>query len=329
VTPNAQGWEEVKFDNTDLYEGCVDTSKIANTAEPLPRGGHAMESAGVTALMCGGLGDGGVKLEDSDGSIDCWWLTPVPLARWDKLELEPGSAKPPARSGHSMGYDVDRNIISMIGGQDKNNHLLKVMPTLSSSLLPFHPFVFAPFPRLKYSLGNSRPNNQQPQDCWFIKVGGESSNTSTPWLNKAKWESCMPEDTTAPAPPARYGHGQVGLMTLVDHPRLYHPFFMAVKDVQGGAYSRSDLCHGMLQAVFRESIYVLGGFDASSARNDIWRLQVPYNSSKALWFQIMPTSDLPSERGFHAVWRAGQLFLPFPPRPCAGLRPNFFYHRSL
>lgn len=88
----------------------------------------------------------------------------------------------------------------------------------------------------------------------------------TPWMTPKQWESCAPVDTSAPAPPARHGHGQ---------------------------------------AVFRESIYVLGGFDASSARNDIWRLQHPYNASKASWFQIMPTSDLPSARGFHAVWRAG------------------------
>ena len=176
VTSNVQGWEEVKFDNTDLYEGCVDSNKIANTAEPLPRGGHAMESAGVTALMCGGLGDGGVKLEDSDGSIDCWWLTPVPLARWDKLELEPGSAKPPARSGHSMGYDVDRNIISMIGGQDKNNNLLKVMPPLSSSLLTFHLFILRELSPTEPSASLAHTTN----NCRTVGSSGSAANPPTP-----------------------------------------------------------------------------------------------------------------------------------------------------
>lgn len=129
LTASPQGWEEVKFDNFGTFDGCVDADKRANIVEPDPRASHAMVSAGVTALMCGGLGDGGIKLEAADGSIDCWWLTPVPTPRWDRLQLAAGSEKPSPRAGHSMGYDEERQIISIIGGQDKANNLVKVGST--------------------------------------------------------------------------------------------------------------------------------------------------------------------------------------------------------
>jgi hypothetical protein len=66
-------------------------------------------------------------------------------------------------------------------------------------------------------------------------------NNTPAWLSEQNWQSCDPTNSTSPTPPARSGHGHI---------------------------------------VFRGSVYILGGFDASNgARNDIWRLQNPYDQN--------------------------------------------------
>ena len=118
--PSSLGWEQVSFSTGNSTCGAstgVSSQSPAGRAEP------AMASCGGSALMCGGYGSdgqGGVAfLEDSRGAIECWWLTPTPLARWDAL-VYAGSPKssvlPGPRMGHSIIFDADTKAVILFGG---------------------------------------------------------------------------------------------------------------------------------------------------------------------------------------------------------------------
>lgn len=85
------------------------------------RAGHAMAASGPSALMCGGYSTQTAMTTNfssvENGLIDCWWLTPRPVARWDRLKVN-GTDGPTAREGHTMEYDAVLKKILLFGGKD-------------------------------------------------------------------------------------------------------------------------------------------------------------------------------------------------------------------
>lgn len=113
----AMGWEEVEF--TTTLEYCPTSEP--NLESPEPRAMAALVNTGSTGLMCGGYTvDGSTDEEGSVTSpiasstnsshIDCWWLTPLPAPRWDRLLLTADSPVPPPR------YGVQRTLASAAAG---------------------------------------------------------------------------------------------------------------------------------------------------------------------------------------------------------------------
>jgi hypothetical protein len=92
-----------------IYECCINSRERAE---------HEMASCGASALMCGGYtrnstSGGTAFIEDSTGSIECWWLTPLPVPRWDAatFALQPALSAsfapqpaPSPRFGHTLTH---------------------------------------------------------------------------------------------------------------------------------------------------------------------------------------------------------------------------------
>lgn len=174
------GWEFVaqpsaglgyaQFTRVDI---CTPAS--VNAEEPGGRAGHAMASTGFTALMCGGYTakeDGSATTyAESNGNIDCWWLTPRPTLRWDRMLLKAGATAPSPREGHVMQYN------------DVSHHIL------------LH--------------GGLNSENQAQDDCWYIDVNASSAMQSTSFTMEFEWKPCLPTANASLTPSARYGHGSV------------------------------------------------------------------------------------------------------------------------
>jgi hypothetical protein len=114
----AQGWEEIYF-----------TPPRSVTGLPTERAEHAMTSCGGAALMCGGFTSnvsGGIALlQDANGLIDCWWLTPIPVATWTTSLIQPYQSTGPApRHGHSLTFDPDKQAVLLFGGCDAASSIL-------------------------------------------------------------------------------------------------------------------------------------------------------------------------------------------------------------
>ena len=112
---------------------------------------------------------------DSDGqSIDCWWLTVLPEARWDRLRIS-GGAAPPARSSHCSVWDRQQQNVVIFGGLNRQ--------------------------------GNGMLN-----DCWYLKVPDPEFLSRTyatgNELTKLDWKSCA-VGTGERVPTPRYGHSGI------------------------------------------------------------------------------------------------------------------------
>jgi hypothetical protein len=126
----AQGWEAVDFNAT--YSFCTAAQSAASAAAvsaaaaaaaiaPGPRAGHAMVSSGRFAFACGGYGPpgagGGQGLLGSEGALECWKLSLIPLG-WTPIDWRPldGGNGPAPRSGHAMVYDAAGGRMVLFGG---------------------------------------------------------------------------------------------------------------------------------------------------------------------------------------------------------------------
>ena len=86
---------------------------------PTNRGGHSAVSTGAEALICGGYTFKNQSLTSFAGNvgIECWWFTPVPHARFDRLLETVASPKPPVRWGHSVAEDPATGHMLVFGGR--------------------------------------------------------------------------------------------------------------------------------------------------------------------------------------------------------------------
>jgi hypothetical protein len=114
----AQGWNEVTFAKTQA--SCASGAVVQSAPDsPTKRAEHAMVSCGSIALMCGGFTVGPTFLQDGNGQLDCWWLSPLPAPRWSPAIFQPyGSAGPSPRHGHSLVFDPDSHTVLLFGGRD-------------------------------------------------------------------------------------------------------------------------------------------------------------------------------------------------------------------
>jgi len=153
-----------------------------NFATPGARAGHSMTALGPRALVCGGY-TAATGLQqytmagepcpaDAACRLDCWWLTALPVPRWDALQSvgEGGDNGPARRWGFGMAsfeQGADGSMFAFIhGGMDSSGELLA--------------------------------------DCWFIGVPqtifGFAPN------DEFVWRSCSPAASVSLTPEARYGH---------------------------------------------------------------------------------------------------------------------------
>ncbi len=173
----SQGWETIVFNNESTM-GCSSELSI-NAVMPHPRAGHAMASLGPSALMCGGYnstGSGATNLMQHANSVDCFWFTPVPEPRWDRLKVEAGSPGPEPRMYASMVFDGDEGLLD---GE-----------MLYSVIL----------------FGGLGKNSKRLGDCWFLNVTAQLENTV--YTETFRWQSCDVSGG-APSPNPRFGHGAV------------------------------------------------------------------------------------------------------------------------
>ena len=127
--------------------------------------------------MCGGFTLNSTTnaifpLQDSNGLIECWWLTPVPFARWDPALIQPmpGTSGPAPRFGHTLVFDSDSAAFLLFGGKDAAFSMLN--------------------------------------DCWFLNVSSGvsgDSGSATAYSMTYSWAPCMAQGPLLPS--ARYGHG--------------------------------------------------------------------------------------------------------------------------
>lgn len=169
----AQGWEEVRFEQTQL--GCDLPSKLMSM--PAPRAGHSMVSMTTGAIVCGGYGfeaDGITKtfIADDAGRMDCWWFSPGTPPRWDKLKVS-SSPDPRPRYGHSMSYDKKDSRVIVFGGQALKGEILN--------------------------------------DCWALSALPQPDGNVVDMEYQAEyeWASCDPVSQLSLKPQARYGHQSV------------------------------------------------------------------------------------------------------------------------
>ena len=84
--------------------------------------------------------------------LECWWFTPLPHARFDRLKLAVGTASPPARWGHNMVLDPLAGNVIMFAGVTRKSLALN--------------------------------------DCWFLRVPG--SRNDRDYATTFEWASCSP-----------------------------------------------------------------------------------------------------------------------------------------
>ena len=128
-----QGWEKVVFEGTattpganltEGFEGFVYvtqkcTKVTINTRMPVNRAGHTAVSTGSEALVCGGyyLDKSNQTVFVGNGKVlECWWFTPLPYPRFDRLKLGSGNPIPSARWGHTMSVDEELGNVLLFGG---------------------------------------------------------------------------------------------------------------------------------------------------------------------------------------------------------------------
>jgi hypothetical protein len=80
--------------------------------------------------MCGGYTSnstsGGIALlsDSTAASIDCWWLTPIPVPRWDAAMFSQPGPAPSPRFGHTLTFDPTNYAILLFGGRDASFTIL-------------------------------------------------------------------------------------------------------------------------------------------------------------------------------------------------------------
>lgn len=243
----SSGWEPVEFSKTTIANCPAAADVSINPSIPDVRASHVMVGMGPTSLLCGGY-----KVEnkaefkwskDALGSMDCWWLTPLPEPRWDVLKLKAGTKLlPPPRHSAIMLHD---NTVVDDGGRRGRAGII------TESLIV---------------IGGQGEGEKLLGDCWYLTV--ESGNARS-FSKEYEWNNCNVAAGQLAMTP-RYGHN--GL-------------------------------------IFRGHIYVHGGFASdgrggSSAKKDLWEL-INYDQPTRYWEEVMPSSESPSARAFHAVWLAG------------------------
>jgi len=132
----SQGWEEIVFEKTFHPDGKPDI-KLAdascnvneiNKELPKNRAGHTAVSTGLQAIICGGYASKNPSntIFVGDGqTLECWWFTPTPHARFDKLKLKSSSKKPEARWAHAAAQDPQLGHMLIFGGMSRGTTALQ------------------------------------------------------------------------------------------------------------------------------------------------------------------------------------------------------------
>ena len=130
----AQGWERVIFEQTlhpdgdhdvQLADGNCVVEKF-NTELPTNRAGHTAVSTGSQALVCGGYSAktaSGTQFVGNGKGLECWWFTPTPHPRFDKLKSK-AATQPPVRWGHSAAVDPKLGHVLVFGGMTAGHQAL-------------------------------------------------------------------------------------------------------------------------------------------------------------------------------------------------------------
>ena len=162
----AQGWELINLSVSSKL--CTTNEPNRPSVSPSARAEHVMASCGYSALMCGGYNQTDF-MQDRNGLIDCWWLSPVPVPRWDRAEiLSSGSAGPIPRSSHSLTFDSDNKVIILFGGES-----------------PGPPYLLS--------------------DCWIVDVSDALNGSIPLFYASYTWKLCSNNGKSSPG--QRFGHG--------------------------------------------------------------------------------------------------------------------------
>ena len=289
----AQGWEQVLFPASQL--GCdLPAESQQGVTRPPARTGHKMVSRRRGAITCGGHGyaadgvtktliaaqvrsrleiDGSVKREMQVDRMDCWWFTPGSPPRWDALKLN-DTLKLNGAAGSGL-LEADETAALIAAGPTPRYAHSMSYDTHADRLIVF---------------GGQDSQGGLLDDCWalseepvetLVQVSENETGTvlefaELEYQGTYRWTRCGPmatalgasTNTTSMKPQARYGHQSV---------------------------------------YFNKNLYVVGGFAADglriAAKEDMWVLDLHQENGR--WTQIMPATQTPPSRGFHALWRSG------------------------
>ena len=100
------------FDTQRAVSQQIPGSQVSTGSQALICGGYTSKTSSATAFA----GDG--------KTLECWFFTPTPHARFDELNLKSGSAKPQARWGHASAQDPNLGHVLVFGGMTEGNTAL-------------------------------------------------------------------------------------------------------------------------------------------------------------------------------------------------------------
>ncbi len=314
---------------------CARPLTVRDPSSPASRHSHAsvvVSSEEGLLYIFGGILDEPVVSSDEPqpGKVaNDIWAYDMASQGWEEVPFEKSQLgcdlpaesqqvkKPPARAGHKMvsrrtgaitcgghGYADDGRTKTLLSAQGKMDcwwFTPGSPPRWDALNLDKSSAAGGPEPRYAHSMsydpdadriivfGGKTANGALLDDCWALSEVATTTYTSfdttsnetvleiaaLEYRGTYKWSMCGPAASsgastngTSLKPQARYGHQSV---------------------------------------YFAQSLYVVGGYAEDGlrvvAKQDIWLVDLVHENGK--WSQLMPATETPPSRGFHALWLSG------------------------